>query len=198
LEEHLPSLDLIVMDGCSMPFNLAGTVVVAASHSLYVKNLKDAMFDHYTLTMPPLEDQEALAIGKMLGVEESVVLDNLGYMKGITRYLFERGSARRKVNEAVAEVNASSITNMVSMQSSNRVEKNVTVPSLVLWKPGEDFMDTPKFDLVSRYAEHLVAKKLALETSTARLKVHGKTWHHSLERKAMLARMVNQTPRRKK
>jgi hypothetical protein len=52
LEEHLPSLDLIVMDGCSMPFDLAGfkgTVVVAASPSLYVKNLKNAMIDHYTI-----------------------------------------------------------------------------------------------------------------------------------------------------
>jgi hypothetical protein len=172
LEENLPSLDLIVMDGCSMPFDLAefkGTVVVAASPSLFVKNLKDAMIDHYTLIMPPLEDQEALAIGKMLGVEEHVVLDNLGYMKGITRYLFELGAAQRKVKEAVAEVNASSITKMVSMQSSNRAENNVTVHSLVLWKAGEDFTDTPTFDLVSRYAENLVAKKLALET-IARLK----------------------------
>jgi hypothetical protein len=72
----LPSLDLIVLDGWSMPFNLerfTGTVLVAASPSLFVNNLKNAIIDQCILTMPPLEEQEALAIGKMIGVEESVV-----------------------------------------------------------------------------------------------------------------------------
>jgi hypothetical protein len=72
----LPRLDFIIMDGCSMPFSLerfTGTVLVAAPPSLFVKNLKNAIIDHCTLTMPPLEEQEALAIGKMIGVEESVV-----------------------------------------------------------------------------------------------------------------------------
>eukprot|EP00978_Attheya_sp_CCMP212_P043272 scaffold279473_cov59-Attheya_sp.AAC.3 len=79
LRKQLPILDLIVMDGCSMPFSLEifnGTVLVAASPSLFVKNLEDAIMDQCILTMPPLEEQEALAIGKMIGVEESVVKKN--------------------------------------------------------------------------------------------------------------------------
>jgi hypothetical protein len=46
---------------------------VAASPSLFVRNLKNSIIDQSILTMPPLEEQEALAIGKMIGVEESVV-----------------------------------------------------------------------------------------------------------------------------
>ncbi|KAL3910705.1 MAG: hypothetical protein SGILL_007587, partial [Bacillariaceae sp.] len=106
LEKYFPNIDLIIMDGCSMPFDLSkftGTVVVAGSPSLYVKNLIDSIIDHYLLTMPPLLDGEALEIGNMLGVDESVVRENLEHMAGITRYLFEPGFAKRKVLEAVEE-----------------------------------------------------------------------------------------------
>lgn len=73
---YLSKMDLIIMDGCSMPFDLSGftgTLVVAGPPSLYVKNLIDAIIDHYMLTMPPLLDEEAFEIGDMLGVDESVV-----------------------------------------------------------------------------------------------------------------------------
>jgi hypothetical protein len=106
-----------------MPFSLerfTGTVLVAAPPSVFVKNLMDAIIDHCILTIPPLEEQEALAIGKMIGVEETVIKETMGYMRGITRYLFEPDLAKRKVRNAVEEVNATSIMKMVSMQSSNR------------------------------------------------------------------------------
>ena len=168
----LPKMDLLIMDGCSMPFDLSGftgTLVVAGSPSLYVKNLIDAIIDHYMLTMPPLLDEEAFEIGDILGVDKSVVRENLNHMTGITRYLFEPGFAKRKVEEAVEEVNASRITKMVSMQASDRAENRVMVHSLVLWKVGSDFMATPSFELVSSFAEKLVAKKLCLEAA-AKLK----------------------------
>jgi hypothetical protein len=119
--------------------------------------------------MPPLLEEEAFEIGDMLGVEHSVIQENLNHMTGITRYLFEPGFAKRKVEEAVVEVNASSISKMVSMQASNRAENRVMVHSLVLWKVGSDFLALPSFELVSRFAEKLVAKKLCLEAA-AKLK----------------------------
>ena len=125
LDKYNPNIDLIIMDGCSMPFDLSrftGTVVVAVSPGLYVNNLIDSIVDHYLLTMPPLLDEEALEIGNMLGVDESVVRGNLEHMTGITLYLFEPGLAKRKVLKVVDEVNASRITRMVSMQTSDWAE----------------------------------------------------------------------------
>ena len=130
-DKYIPNIDLIIMDGCSMPFDLSrftGTVVVAVSPGLYVNNLIDSIVDHYLLTMPPVLDEEALEIGNMLGVDESVVRGKLEHMTGITRYLFEPGLAKRKVLEVVDEVNASRITRMVSMQTSDWAGN-----SLVLW-----------------------------------------------------------------
>lgn len=177
LNETQSKLDLILMDGCSMHFVntevFHGTIVVAASPSLYVKNLQDAIFMHRTFIMPGCDPSEGLKIAEMLGVEKKIIRENYSYMNGITRYLFKPGAAKEKVLSAVQEVSASSITNMVSMQASTRAEQLVTVHSLVLWKKGESYTDSPRFELVSRYAEQLVAKKLALETKeqlkTARL-----------------------------
>ena len=51
------------------------------------------------------------------------------------------------------------------MQSSNKREESSAVDSLVLWKvTNGDYFAKPGFELVSRYAEQLVAKKLAKET----------------------------------
>eukprot|EP00977_Amphora_coffeiformis_P002878 scaffold538_cov166-Amphora_coffeaeformis.AAC.20 len=149
LDNFFPNIDRIIMDDCSMPFDLSnftGTLVVAGSPSLYVENLMDSIIDHYLLTMPPLLDREALEISNMLGVEESVVRKNLEHMAGITRYLF--GLA------------------------SDRAENRIMVHSLVLWKDGNDYTATPSFELVSLYAEKLVVKKLCLE-SAAKLKSAG-------------------------
>lgn len=172
LKEHLPQIKLIIMDGCSMPFDLTGftgILIVAASPSLYVKNLSDAIFDHFMVTMPALEVGEALDIAKIIGVEKAVVRSNFSHMEGITRYMFAPGAAKRKVVDAVAEVDASSITKMVSMQASNRQENRFMVHSLVLWKKGKNYTDQPRFELVSRFAEKLVAKQLCREAA-AKLK----------------------------
>ena len=167
LVAELPNLDLIVMDGCSMPFvnveRFTGTVIVAASPSLFVKNLKDAIFYHCDFIMPPLQETEANDIAEMLGIPKDVVETNSSFMRGIARYLFAPGAAKTKVDEAVAEVSASNITKMVSMQSSSRSEQLLAVHSLVLWHVGRDYKDFPTFELVSRYAEQQVAKKLVKE-----------------------------------
>jgi hypothetical protein len=55
----------------------------------------------------------------------------MDYMKGITRYLFEPGLAKSKVESAVEEVSAASIMKVVSMQSSNRGAK-VALPYTLL------------------------------------------------------------------
>lgn len=177
LKDAQNKLDLILMDGCSMHFvnteMFHGTIVIAASPSLYVKNLQDAIFMHRTLIMPGCDESEGLKIAEMLGVEEETVKENFSYMNGIARYLFKPGAAQGKVTSAVKEVSASSITKMLSMQASTSAEQSVAVHSLVLWKRGEKYTDSPRFELVSKYAEQLVAKKLALETKeqlkTARL-----------------------------
>ena len=128
-------LDLILMDGCSMHFvnteMFHGTIVIAASPSLYVKNLQDAIFMHRTLIMPGWDESEGLKIAEMLGVEEETVKENFSYMNGIVRYLFEPGAAKEKVTSAVEEVSTSSITKMVSMQSSTPAEQFGAVHSLV-------------------------------------------------------------------
>lgn len=172
LKKHLPKMGLIIMDGCSMPCDLTGfkgTLIVAGSPSLYVKNLIDAIYDHFMVTMPALLADEAREIADIIGVDKAVVENNWSHMEGITRYMFEPGAAKRKVEEAVKEVNASSITKMVSMQASNRGENRIMVHSLVLWKMGTTYMADPSFELVSRFAEKLVAKKLCLEAA-AKLK----------------------------
>ena len=76
-----------------MPLDLSkfmGAAVDTGSPRLYVKNHIDSIFDHYLLTMTtPLLVEEALEIGEMLGVDESVVRDNFDHMAGTTRCLFE-------------------------------------------------------------------------------------------------------------
>eukprot|EP00978_Attheya_sp_CCMP212_P049303 scaffold646440_cov165-Attheya_sp.AAC.1 len=58
---------------------------------------------------------------------------------------------------------------MVSMRRRNKAVELVTVHSLVIWKVdveiGRGYDGIPRFELVSRYAERLVAKKLALEAA---------------------------------
>ena len=173
LMEYLPKIGLIIMDGCSMPFALTGftgILIIAGSPSLYVKNLIDGIFDNFMITMPALLLDEAKEIADIIGVDKAVVDQNWSHMEGITRYMFEPGAAKKKVQEAVKEVNASSITKMVSMQASNRRENRSMVHSLVLWKMGTTYTDKPSFALVSRYAEKLVAKQLCLEAA-AKLKI---------------------------
>lgn len=174
LEEHMASTTLIVMDGCSLPLTLCdfrGTIIIAAPPNLYVKNLEDSVIisNLKSLTMPALGEDEALAIAAIIGVEQDVVKTNFRYIGGITRYLFEPpGNAERIVKEAVAAVDTCAITSMLSMQVISRAPNSrtaalVAVHSLVLWKVDAYDDIEPRFELVSRYAECLVAKKLALD-----------------------------------
>ena len=168
LKAEQGKLNLILMDGCSMTFvdveAFEGTILISASPSLYVKNLKDAIFNHRTLIMPAYSETEAISTANILGVDADIVKENFFYMKGIARYFFRPGAAKQKVKSAVLEVSAAGIIKMVSMQASNRGEQLVAVHSLILWKEGASYTDPPSFELVSRYAEQLVAKKLAAET----------------------------------
>lgn len=179
LNGHLPTASLVVMDGCALPINLEGfkgTILMAASPSLYLKNIEDSVIINRrkSFTMPALSEEEALGIGSLIGVDQDIVKTNLRYMGGITRYLFEPDGAKLKVEDAVTHVDASSIMKMVSSQASNKAAELFMVHSLVLWKVdvanGRGYDQTPRFELVSRYAERLVANKLALE-SVATLKV---------------------------
>ena len=173
LAEHMTTTTLIAMDGCSLPINLTGfrgTVIMAASPSLYVKNMQDSFIisNRKSFTMPALSEEEALAIAAIIGVTGDVVKTNFRYMNGITRYLFEQGNAKLKVEEAVLDVDSSAIMRMVSMRATTTAVENFMVHSLVLWKV-DSYDEVPRFELVSRYAERLDAKKLAAETA-AKLK----------------------------
>jgi hypothetical protein len=75
-------------------------------------------------------------------------------MKGISRFLFEPGLAKKKVVRAAETVNATSITNIVFMQASDKAGNVAAVHSLVLWTiHGTNYRETPGFELVSHYAE---------------------------------------------
>mmetsp|Transcript_21074 Transcript_21074/g.58371 ORF Transcript_21074/g.58371 Transcript_21074/m.58371 type:complete len:541 (+) Transcript_21074:42-1664(+) len=173
LKEQTTTASLIVMDGCSLPISLEkfkGKILIAASPSLYIKNIEDAVFINRrkSYTMPALNEEEALAIASLIGISHDIVKTNLHHMGGVTRYLFEPGVAKLKVEEATKQVDASAITKMVSMQRSNKATKHSMVHVLILWKVdivgGRGYDQTPRFELVSRYAECLVANKLALES----------------------------------
>jgi hypothetical protein len=157
-------INLIVMDGCSVTMDLLGfkgMLLVAASPSLYLKNIADAIFDHAFLTMPAVEAEEAKIM--------EIVVENCLHMNGITRFSFERGAAKKKIASAANVVSASGILQMVSMQSATKQQDRDMLHSLVKWivpKDADDtfqYLEDPKFELVSRYAESVVAKKLAKE-----------------------------------
>jgi hypothetical protein len=172
VEEMMASISLIVMDGCSVPLKLdgfKGMIIVAASPSLYVKNIMDAIFDHVLLTMPVLEAEAAKRIAAIVGVKEQIVMENFLYMDGITRSMFEPGAAKKKIASAANVVSASGILQMVSMQSPTKQQDRDMGHSLVKWIVPKDedgrfqYLKDPEFELVSRYAESVVAKKLAKE-----------------------------------
>jgi hypothetical protein len=64
----LASVEVIIMDGCSMPIDLegffTGVVIVAACPSQYRKNLQDSIHRYHLFIMPPVEKDEAIEIGK--------------------------------------------------------------------------------------------------------------------------------------
>lgn len=168
LRKALPRLDLVVMDGCTIPFdlqNFTGAVIAAASPSMFVKNLADQFpTSNSFYTMPPVEEEEALVMGDIVGVDKDVVKDNLRHVRGVARYLFKPGAAKKKVEDALGSVSARSIMKMISIQSSAEREEALGVHALVLWMVDDvNYAAEPNFAMVSRYAERLVATKLAKE-----------------------------------
>jgi hypothetical protein len=67
LKEHVPRLNVMFMDDCSMDFStedFSGVIYVAASPSVSTENLKKALGHHYTkLYMPPWSLKESIAAG---------------------------------------------------------------------------------------------------------------------------------------
>jgi hypothetical protein len=51
---------------------------------------------------------------EFLKVQRHVVEENYSYMGGIARYLFEEGIAKKKVQNAVMEINPQAIANLVA------------------------------------------------------------------------------------
>lgn len=139
IKRTLSNLDLIFMDGCSMRINLdgfKGVVVLSASPSQYVKNMKDGVgtgrYEIYT--MPPVSRDEAMEMADLLEVDKSIVEDNFDHMEGIARHLFKQGIAKKKVDEAVSCCDPKNISDMVTMQNVSNNQNQVAVHSLVLWK----------------------------------------------------------------
>jgi len=172
-EALLRGVEVIIMDGCSMAFDLehfTGTVIVAAPPSQFTKNLEDEIMRKRWFTVPPLEKNEAIEMAEKINVPEDIVEENYLHSGGITRYLFEEGLGKKKVDKAVEGALTPSIMKMVSSQAVSKGEDQVTVHSLVLWSVEKDkdgkymFEENPVFSLISRYVERLVSAKLVTET----------------------------------
>ena len=175
LDSHVVKLDALFMDGCSMSFSLEqfyGIVFVAASPSVYTKNLRDALAFYRTLCMPTWSRKESMELGNMLGIEEDRVNDNYDHMNGIVRYMFEEGMAKMKVDDSVKVVSPKSLCAMAATQRTDKETERVMVHALVRWEPPKNADQSFKydgdisFDLVSRYAEAMVAQKLYKENLT--------------------------------
>ena len=167
IRKSLSKVSLIILDGCSLPLGFQGfrgLVVLSASPSQYVKNLQDHIQDHVAFTMPSVPFDESMEIADHLQVDRSMVEDNFEHMNGIARYLFQPGAAKEKVDESILSVDPENISDMVTMQSASKNQNQVAVHSLVLWNVNvnnKKYEVYPTFSMVSRYAEKLVAKKLA-------------------------------------
>lgn len=162
VEEIITSINLIVMDGCTVPLHLEGfkgMIIVAASPSPYVKTIMNKIVDHVLLTMPVLDAESAKRIAVIAGVEEEIAMENFLYMDGTTRYMIEPGAAKKKIAAAAKVVSASGIFQMVSMQSATKQQDRDMVHSLMkLIVPKDEkgrfqYLIDPEFELVSRYAE---------------------------------------------
>jgi hypothetical protein len=177
LEKHVPNLQAMYMDGCSMNFStqdFSGMLYVAASPSVSTENLKKARGYRYTkLYMPPWSLNESIAAGDFLKFKIDVVEANYGYMNGIVRYLFEKDMAKEKVEESVKMVNPQALVDLVASSQTDKEKENAMVHALVLWKPklkvngAYDYRGKVRFELVSRFAEKKVAEKLSKNDLTA-------------------------------
>lgn len=173
LDSHLSKLDAMFMDGCSMSFsieNFYGIIIVAVSPCVYTKNLRDAITFYRNLCMPTWSRNEANELGNMLGIDEGCVNDNFDHMNGIVRYIFDKGMAKKKVDDSVKVVNPSNLCTMAATQQTDKETERVMVHALVQWEPSKNADQSFKYDgdisydLVSRYAEACVSQKLYKET----------------------------------
>ena len=85
--------------------------------------------------MPPWSKEEYVAAGKLIGVDQEILKENYNYMNGIIRYAFRSDGARGKVEEAIKDVNPSSIARLVASNDTNMDTAKYMVHSLVLWIP---------------------------------------------------------------
>ena len=171
LDQYLPKMSALFMDGCTTTFSLdefRGMIIVAAPPSVTTRDLQaeiDARLGFVTLYMPPWTKAEILEVARLLAINDSIVLDNFVYMKGIVRYMFKAGAAKEHIKEAVKMVDASRIASMIATQNTDKDTEKSMVHSLCLWncatKNGEDdYRGDVSCSLVSRFAERLVAEKL--------------------------------------
>lgn len=170
VDKWMKQLDLVYMDGCSMPINiydLSGLIVVAAPPSVSTKGLRKSLPGKYTIFhMPPWSKKEYSAAGALLNVDEAILEENFGYMNGIIRYAFLEHGARDKMEEAIRDVNPSSIARLVASNDTNKEIEKYMVHSLVLWDVKKkqdgtyDYRGDVSFSLVSRVVEQKVARKL--------------------------------------
>lgn len=178
IDEYMPKLGAIFMDGCSPTIGLegfTGFLVIAASPSVTTegyRKLLAAKRAWAVLYMPPWTLDESLGAGKLLGEHGDVIRDNFKYMPGIVRYSFDDGAAKDRVLLAVKNIDPDKISSMVASQHTDKDTEKSMVHSLVRWEVGKKldgsycYREDVRFELVSRYAERLVAKKLSVYDST--------------------------------
>jgi hypothetical protein len=70
--------------------------------------------------MPPWSLNEALVAADFLKVPRDVVEDNYADMSGIARHFFNADSARKKVHDAVLQVDPKAIVNMVTLNDFDK------------------------------------------------------------------------------
>ena len=176
LQSHMHNLEYLIMDGCSVTFsleNFEGIVLLAASPSVCTRRLRKTILINVVLNMPTWSKTETLQIAKLVDADQDTVEDNFMYMNGIVRYMLIKGMAKNVVLEAIGVVNPKSLVEMLSTQimTEDKTKENIAVHALVQWNTKKDtngrfmYNQKPSFEMVSRFAEKLVAEKLAaLET----------------------------------
>lgn len=176
--EYMPKFGAIFMDGCSPTIGLqgfTGLLVIAASPSVTTEGLRQMLAANRAwavLSMPPWTLDESLGAGRLLGEHGDVIRDNYKYMPGILRYSFVDGAAKDRVLLAVKNVDPDRISSMVASQHTDKDTEKSMVHSLVRWEVKKNvdgsycYREDVRFELVSRYAERLVAKKLSDYDST--------------------------------
>ena len=125
IDEYMPKLGAIFMDGCSPTIGLegfTGFLVIAASPSVTTegyRKLLAAKRAWAVLSMPPWTLDESLGAGRLLGVHGDVIRDNFKYLPGIVRYSFDDGAGKGRVLLAVKNVDPDKISSMVASQHTD-------------------------------------------------------------------------------